>query len=158
MLLTPKISSEWDKRFLRLALEVSSWSKDPSTKVGAVIVRSDRRIVSTGYNGFPRNVLDAPELIADRAIKYKRTVHAELNAILQAREPLDSTELYCTLPPCASCAGAIVQAGIKHVSFLSPGPETTARWSEEWTHMLEMFKQAKITTWSYAYEDVFRHP
>lgn len=156
MLLTPKIAPEWDKRFLRLALEVASWSKDPSTKVGAVIVRPDRRIVSTGYNGFPRGVTDDPEHIADRAIKYKRTVHAELNAILQAREPLDNTELYCTLPPCSSCAGAIVQAGVKHVSWISPGPETTARWVDDWNHMTVMFNQAKITTWSYAYEDVFR--
>jgi len=156
MLLIPKISSEWDKRFLRLELEVASWSKDPSTKVGAIIVRPDRRIVSTGYNGFPRNVDDAPELIADRAVKYKRTVHAELNAILQAREPLDNTELYCTFPPCASCAGAIVQAGVKHVSWISASPDTINRWAEEWKHMIEMFKQAKITTWSYAYEDVFR--
>lgn len=156
MLIQPKISSEWDKRFLRLAFEVASWSKDPSTKVGALIVRPDRRIVSTGYNGFPRGVEDAPELLTNRDVKYKRTVHAELNAILQAREPLDNTELYCTLPPCSTCAGAIVQAGIKHVTWINPLQSTADRWREDWKHMFDMFAQAKISSWSYAYEDIFR--
>jgi len=151
-----KISALWDVRFLRLALEVASWSKDPSTKVGAVIVRPDRRIVSTGYNGFPRGVEDTPEALADRAVKYKRIVHAELNAILQAREQLDGCELYVTLPPCSTCAGAVVQAGIKHVTWIEPGEEAYERWRDEWDQMQEMFKQAKVSTWAYTYDDCFK--
>ena len=68
--------ADWHQRFLALAAHVGSWSKDPSTKVGAVIVRNDRTIVSVGYNGFPRHCDDDPELYADRTKKYPRTVHA----------------------------------------------------------------------------------
>lgn len=69
------ISLKWDRRFLRLAQEVASWSKDPSTKTGAVIVRPDKTIAAIGYNGFPRGCDDAPELYAHRETKLSRVVH-----------------------------------------------------------------------------------
>lgn len=108
-------SLKWDRRFLRLAEEISTWSKDPGTRVGAVIVRPDRTIASLGYNGFPRGANDTYQ---SREHKLLRTVHAELNAILSAREPLHGCTIYITpLCPCSTCAGAIVQSGIARVVY-----------------------------------------
>ena len=76
--------NKWVKRFFRLANEVATWSKDPSTKVGAVIVGENKQIISQGYNGFPRGVDDTEERYNNREIKYKMVVHAEMNAILNA--------------------------------------------------------------------------
>lgn len=69
------MDNKWDFRFLDLAKFISSWSKDPSTKVGAVITDWDNRIVSIGYNGFPKNVHDCPNMLEDRATKYLSLIH-----------------------------------------------------------------------------------
>ena len=107
---------KWDQRFLELAVTVSTWSKDPSTQLGAVIVRPDRTIASIGYNGFPRGVDDDEARYADREFKYEAIVHGEMNAILAAREPLHGYTLYVwPLPPCSRCAAMIIQTGIKRV-------------------------------------------
>ena len=79
-----KISKKWIKRYMMLAAQVSSWSKDPSTKVGAVIVGDKGQIISQGYNGFPRGVKDSSTRYNDRPLKYKLVVHAEMIAILNA--------------------------------------------------------------------------
>ena len=93
-------SMKWDQRFLELAKLVSTWSKDPSTKVGAVIAH-DRKIISVGYNGFPEGVLDTAERYYDRETKYKYMVHAERNALLFANTSVKGMTLY-TYPfmPC----------------------------------------------------------
>lgn len=110
------MNSKWDKRFLDLARLVSTWSKDPSTKVGAVIVRPNKTIASIGYNGFPRSLNDNLEDLNDRARKYPRIIHAEMNAILNSTEDLSGYTLYVyPLPPCERCAVHIVQAGIHKV-------------------------------------------
>lgn len=108
---------KWDERFVTLTKLVSLWSKDPSTKVGAAIVRPDKTVCSVGFNGFPRGVPDHPEWYEDRDIKYKIIQHAETNAIhFAADQRLDGYTLYVyPLCPCASCAGAIIQSGIKRV-------------------------------------------
>jgi dCMP deaminase len=112
---TEERETKWDRRFLRLASEIATWSKDPGTRVGAIIVRPNRTIASLGYNGFPRGSND---VYTTRDQKLLRTVHAELNAIISAREPLDGCTIYVApLCPCSTCAGAIVQAGIKRVVF-----------------------------------------
>lgn len=131
---------KWDRRFLDLAGQVSTWSKDPSTKVGAVIVRPDRTIASLGYNGFPRGTNDTYQ---DRPHKLLRTVHAEMNAILSAREPLHGYILYVTpLCPCANCAAAIVQSGIAEVVFHM---ETIREeWADSFAASYEMFRDAGI--------------
>lgn len=109
----------WDRRFMTMAGMVASWSKDPSTQCGAVIVRPDRTVVSTGFNGFPRGCNDAEEMYNDRELKYARVVHAEMNAMLSAREPLNGYTLYVHSPgfsPCCSgCAAAVIQTGITRV-------------------------------------------
>lgn len=137
-------SPAWDERFLSLAHHVSGWSKDPSTKVGAVIVRPDRTVVSLGYNGFPRGTEDYHQHLNDRPTKLKRTVHAEVNAILTAGEKLNGCVLYVTpLHPCATCAGIIIQSGIKRVVARfaeSPKPE----WAEDFKAAARMFKEAGV--------------
>ena len=105
----------WDRRFLELARHISGWSKDPSTKVGCVIVGPDREVRSTGFNGFPRGISDTPERLNDRPLKYKLVVHGEMNAILHAARigvSLKECIAYTTLPSCSQCSIAIVQAGI----------------------------------------------
>lgn len=136
--------ADWTSRFLEMARGVSAWSKDPSTKVGTVIVRPDRTVVSVGYNGFPRGTDDYHQLLADRDMKLRRTVHAEVNAILAARERLDGCTLYLTpLHPCATCAGIIVQSGIKHVvAHLAKTPN--ASWADDFKAASRMFKEAGV--------------
>lgn len=97
---------------MALAEHVSQWSKDPSTKVGAVIVNDRRIVVAIGYNGFPRGVSDDPERYADRPTKYSFVVHAEMNAILNATEDVRGCTLYVTLAPCNECTKLVVQSGI----------------------------------------------
>ncbi len=106
----------WNRRFLELASYISNWSKDPSTKVGAVIVDQNRRIISTGYNGFPIGVSDDFERLENREFKYKAILHAEENAIMFAKRDLSNCSLYVSsLPPCSHCASLIIQSGIKNV-------------------------------------------
>ena len=106
---------KWDLRFLNLARHIAEWSKDPSRKIGAVITRPDRRIVSQGYNGFAIGVEDSPERYADKMTKYEMVVHAEVNAIITAGKDLTGTTLYSTLMPCSRCAAVIINSGIKKV-------------------------------------------
>jgi dCMP deaminase len=136
--------NKWDKRWLEAAAFFAAWSKDPSTKVGAVIVRPDNTMASHGYNGFPRGVNDDPARYADRAQKYPRTVHAEVNAILSAHERVAGYTLYLTpLFPCAGCAGAVIQAGIKRV--VVAGPQAPTRWLQELEIGKEMFSEASVS-------------
>ena len=102
----------WDMRFLDMAKLISSWSKDPSTQVGSVIVDSNNRVVSVGYNGFPQGISDDSRL-DNRETKYKMILHAERNALLFAQRPLEGCTIY-TYPfmPCPSCASMIIQSGL----------------------------------------------
>ncbi|MBT7295111.1 MAG: dCMP deaminase family protein, partial [Candidatus Thioglobus sp.] len=110
---------KWDKRYLGLAAEVSTWSKDPSTQVGAVTVGSKKEVLSQGFNGFPRGIDDSDERYNNRDTKYKLVVHAEMNAIYNATysgTSLDGATLYVYgLPICSECAKGIIQVGIKKV-------------------------------------------
>ncbi len=114
----------WDEYFMGVALLASQRSKDPSTQVGACIVDNDKRILSTGYNGFPQGCSD-DEFPWNRdedlgETKYQYVVHAELNAILNASgKSLAGSTLYVGLFPCHECAKAIIQSGIKDIIYLS---------------------------------------
>jgi dCMP deaminase len=132
-----------------MARHVAKLSKDPSTKVGAVIFDDKRRIVSAGYNGFARGVKDDPKRLEDRDTKYKLTLHAEKNAILFATAPLDGSTIVVTHPCCAQCAAQVVQAGIKHVIWPKPAREFLARWSDDYAHALAQFHEAgvEVTEW-----------
>lgn len=112
------MDAKWDKRFLELARHIASWSKDPSTQVGAVIVDNNRRIVSTGFNGFPRGVEDSSERLNNREIKYEMVLHAEDNAIISATEPLVGYTIYVwPLGPCSRCAIKLIQCGITRIVY-----------------------------------------
>ena len=140
----------WDTYFLRIAAVAASKSKDPSTQVGAVIVRPDRTIVSVGYNGFPRGVADTPERLNDRPTKYSLVVHAEMNAILSARESLNGYTLY-TVPfmPCDRCFMHVIQAGIKRVVFPPATPEQNERWGSAFVTVHALAKETNITLVEY---------
>lgn len=135
----------WDRRFLGLCEHVASWSKDPSTKVGAVIVRPDRTIASVGYNGFPRGVRDEPNRLSDRETKYALTVHAEMNAILSAAESVQGYTLYTT--PCLSCdrcAVHVIQAGIRRCVAPEPTPDMLSRWRDALRRTRALFAEANV--------------
>lgn len=105
---------KWHRRFMAMADLVASWSKDPSTKVGCVLVDERRNVLSVGYNGFPRSVIDDSRL-DDRPTKYMMVQHAEVNAVITAGRSLEGATAYVTHSPCASCTGALIQAGVKHI-------------------------------------------
>ena len=116
---------------LGMARHVALLSKDPSTRVGAVILDPKRRLVSAGYNGFARGVPDNIRLLEDRAKKYKLILHAEKNAIMFATAPLDGCTMVVTHPCCSQCAALLVQAGIKHVMWPKPDETFIERWAED---------------------------
>lgn len=123
--------NKWDARFLDMAKLVASWSKDPSTQTGAVIVDPDNRVVSVGFNGFPSYMEDKPELYADREEKYARIVHCEINAQIFARQNLLGMTLY-TWPflSCNRCAVQMIQAGIYRFVAPKPTEEQLTRWGK----------------------------
>jgi len=131
----------WDRRFFKLAEEVSCWSKDPGAQVGAVIVAPSKREVVIGYNGFVRGAHDDDYSLLTTKEKNELTVHAELNAILNARRPLTGWTLYTTKAACSACALVIIQAGITRV--VAPRPEDSA-WKASQNSALHLFDTARI--------------
>lgn len=129
---------------LGMAKHVAKLSKDPSTKVGAVIFDEKRRLVSAGYNGFARGVIDKPERLLDRETKYKLTLHAEKNAIMFATGSLDGATIVVTHPCCAQCAALVIQSGIKHVLWPRPSKDFMSRWADEYAYALAQFKEASV--------------
>lgn len=129
---------------MTIAETVSFWSKDPSTKVGAVIVSPDKQILATGYNGFPRGFDDSEHLYNDRENKYKNIIHAEQNAILNALYHgvlvKDSYLFVHGLPVCSSCAKHCIQAGIKY--FVINEKHYPQNWKEEWNQSQIMIKKS----------------
>lgn len=147
------MDQKWINRFFNLIdgpNGIASWSKDPSTKVGAIIVRPDRVILSHGYNGFPRGVDDSEELLKDRDYKYPRIVHAEMNAIFNCGAPsMQGCHIFVSpVHTCSHCAQGIIQTGIKYVHIRSHGDP---RWEEFNKPAKEMFEQAGVI------QKVYRH-
>lgn len=122
-------SEKWIDRFLDMAELVASWSKDPSTKVGAVIFDIDNRIISTGFNGFARRVPDLDHMLENREVKYPLVIHAEHNAVLFARRDLEGCSVAVTHQPCARCTSVMAQVGIKKIHYRNALDET--RWGAE---------------------------
>lgn len=135
---------KWDRFYLGMAEYVSSASKDPSTKTGAVIVRPDLTVASMGFNGFARNMNDAPELYANRDEKYSRIIHAEINAIVNSHGPVDGCTMYVTLAPCDRCAVVIAQSGIKRVVAYATPPALAERWEGLLSRASGYFEEAGI--------------
>lgn len=115
----------WDEYFMGVSILASQRSKDPNTQVGACIVNTENKIMSVGYNGFPRGCSD-DEFPWERngktsnETKYPFVCHAELNAILNSDgKNLMGCKIYVALFPCNECAKAIIQSGIKEVIYVS---------------------------------------
>ena len=132
--------TDWHKRFLDLCEHVATWSKDPSTKLGSVIVDNKKRIVSVGYNGFPRGVNDRYDRYDDRPTKYLFVAHAERNALDNAPMMVDNCTMYVTLLPCNECAKSIIQKGITTVVTYPPEREDVFNWNIT----LRMFDEAGV--------------
>jgi dCMP deaminase len=131
---------KWDKRFLDLAKLVSTWSKDPSTKTGAVLVSPDRKQVILGYNGYPSVLLDTG--YEDRNEKLEKIIHCEMNAILIAKRDLTSYTLY-TYPflSCNRCAVHVIQSGIMRVVTYK---SNNVRWKDSFSKSRKYFKEAGV--------------
>jgi|TARA_Y100000994_G_scaffold134640_1_gene110331 dCMP deaminase len=139
--------TNWDKRFLKLAKHISEWSKDPSTKVGCVVVGPDRELRSTGFNGLPRGIEDNEERLNNREIKYPLICHAEENAIMHAARigiSLKGCTAYVTWPPCTRCARSLIQAGVSTIVY-PENIEIPERWMDDFNLSLNMLKEAKIS-------------
>lgn len=150
--------ANWDLRFLRIASEVQSWSKDPSTKCGCVLVK-DRRIISTGYNGLASGLSDNLERYLDRDFKLATIIHAEKNALFNAAKNGTGTEgatLYVTWPPCSMCAAAIIQAGVSLVVCPNPesGPE---RWRANFKLANDLLYEAGVKVLYYEESQLWTH-
>jgi dCMP deaminase len=141
--------NKWDQRFTRLAREVATWSKDPSTQIGAVIVNDERRVLATGYNGFPKGIADTPERYEDKEVKYETVIHAEMNAIYNATyngiSLKDSTIYVWGLPVCNDCARGIIQVGVKRVVMATAG-EIPEKWVASFSKSFNLFLEAGVTT------------
>lgn len=147
------MSTKWDARFLGLAAHISSWSKDPSSQVGAVITDGNR-IVSLGYNGFAAGVNDTPARLEDRNCKLNLTIHAEENAMIFAKRDITGCTVYVTHPPCPRCAAKLVQEEVSRIVFLAPSDDFLSRWSDDIALSLEMYAEAGIEHVSYDLADI----
>ncbi|MBQ7303405.1 MAG: dCMP deaminase family protein [Alphaproteobacteria bacterium] len=144
------LSNKWHYRFMELAFLISTWSKDTSTKTGALVVGPDREIRATGYNGLVRGVDDNIPERMERPTKYEFFEHAERNAIYNAcltGTSLKGCTLYATHSPCTDCARAIIQSGIKtvvtnKVIIDENTPKNT--WRDKLEYSAQMFKEAGI--------------
>lgn len=142
---------KWHLRFLRLAREVSSWSKDPSTQVGCVLVSPDRRFIHPGYNGLPSGIADTTERLLDRDLKLALTIHAEENAILNARGSVAGYSAYITRHPCARCATKLIQSGVKEVHYLFVLDFHT-RWRDSLSIASAILTEAGVSLYAYPQE------
>lgn len=133
---------KWDIRFLSLAHEVATWSKDPSTQVGACIAKG-KKFMSIGFNGPPAKVKDSATMSREK--KLARTIHAEPNAIFAARGNLKKCTLYATHFPCSHCAAVIIQKKIKRVVCPPATPDMLSRWADSMKEAIEMFQEAGVT-------------
>ena len=140
----------WDEYFMGIAHLAGMRSKDPNTQVGACIVSDDNKILSMGYNGFPRGCSD-DEFPWEREgdvldTKYAFVTHSELNAILNYRGgTLEGSKLYVSLFPCNECAKAIIQAGIKTIVYDSDKyADTPTTWAST-----KMLKAAGVDFYQY---------
>ena len=138
----------WNEKYTNLAKEISTWSKDPNTKIGCVAIGRCGQIVSQGYNGFPRGVNDSEERLNNRELKHKYVVHAEMNCIYNAGltgTSLEGSTIYVYgLPVCHECAKGIIQAGVKEVRSYFNSDKDISRWIDSTLIATEMFNEAGI--------------
>lgn len=147
---------KWDDHFLRECLNHARMSKDPSTRVGSVIVGPDMEIRSTGFNGLPRGIADTYHRLNDRETKLELIVHGEMNAVLNAARIgvsikgctmytacTDDTGLVWGGAPCTRCTVEVIQAGIAEIVTL-PFKSVPSRWRESIATARSLLKEAGI--------------
>lgn len=143
--------AKWIRRFFDEAAGWASMSKDPSTRVGAVLVDARKRIIGTGYNGLPEQLVDKPHLLVDREWKYPRVIHAELNAILNATRTPRGATLFCTMMPCGSeCAKLVLGAGLVKIHTLQTiGEERRERYKPQFElgHRIMIEAHLNVNVW-----------
>ncbi len=140
----PKINrplSKWDQRFIKLAKFVAGWSKDPKSKVGAVVVTNESGAIALGYNGFPSGIEDDTRL-KKRNLKLDMIIHAEQNALIYAGSRAKGASLYVWGKPiCARCAVVIIQMGIERIFSVTPEFENDPYWRDSGELAVRMFKE-----------------
>jgi dCMP deaminase len=148
--------TKWDLRFLKLAYDWSRYSKDPSTKTGAVVVRDhDLSVAALGFNGFPPGVEDTLERYADRELKYKMVIHCEINAMDSVPEPLRGYTLY-TWPfmSCPRCAVQVIKRGIKRCVAPEISDELNQRWGNDIEVSKLMYSEAGVELCIYTWDEI----
>lgn len=143
------LQPRWMPRFVRIAEEVASWSKDPSTKVGCVLVDEQCRVVGTGYNGFPRGIQDDPLWLEQRDVKLTITIHAEENAMFNAVAEVGGTYAFVTHAPCAACVSRMVQNGVVGAAYPVPEGEFAERWAESYALSRSVAYRAGLKLYPY---------
>lgn len=147
---TPTPSHRWDVRMMRLARRVALWSKDPSTRCGAVVMRPDHTVAGVGYNGFPRALRDEASDYNDRSRKYPRIIHAEWNALRSAR---DTSLAGCTvyswpMPSCDECTASMLQKDIARIVQITPTDVQAERWKSAFASSEAMWRARRVPiTW-----------
>lgn len=129
---------KWYRRFIEMSKQVATWSKD-DTKVGAIIIDSDNRIVSSGFNGLPKGIPDTDEVYVEGC---RIVLHAEVNAILFAKKDIAGCTMYVSMAPCAACAALIIQSGITTVVY--PDKPLEGKWEAHQKTAESMFLQAGV--------------
>ena len=148
------MSKSWINFFLKNAIMWSTRSKDPSTKVGCVIVQGKLQI-SQGYNGLPKGLNDTHSRLNDRALKLKLTKHAEENAILHGRkEDLKGATLFVNAPPCSFCAGDMIQVGIAEVHYIIASDNFMKRYAEDNALAVQMLQEVGIRVIEHSKESI----
>jgi len=144
--------NKWDKRFMGLAKNISEWSKDKRTGVGAVIVNDNKKVLSLGFNGFPRGVDDEVESRHQKPEKDYYVTHAERNALDEAETSLIGATIYCTFFTCATCAHGIIQKGLKKVVAPEPNWEDK-RYADSQKAAMKMYEEAGVEVEFYEIND-----
>ena len=138
---------KWHDRYLELAQQIASWSKDPSSKIGAIAVGSKGQVLAQGYNGFPRGIEDSEIRFENKELKYKYVVHAEMNLIYNASYngvSLDGSTVYVTgLPVCSECAKGLIQVGVREV-IMPIQEDTPDKWVQSFKLSKELFEEAGV--------------
>ena len=143
------MSNKWDNRYMELAKAVSTWSKDPSKKIGAIAIGSKGQVLAQGFNGFPRGIDDTDERLNDRETKYKYVVHAEMNLIYNATFngiSLDGSTVYIYgLPLCSECAKGLIQVGVKRIVMSRDSLEDVdEKWQDSFDLTLQLLNESGI--------------
>lgn len=149
------VPHEWIMKGLDQAeFTAERFSKDPSTKVGAAIMNRRKRFVGLGYNGLPDRLPDDPAILNDREAKNDDTIHAEINAALNATASTEGCFLFVSHPPCGDCAKFIIQVGIEEVHFrdLDPGSSFSQRWAASIAKADDKFRRARLPAFGWSRE------